>query len=101
MLMQLTQVTTILLTQHKFLVEYICQSNQGLGTALLITTPSAKANRIGKAVNTFAAEEVIVMYQYNIAQIRAKIRAAQWRAEQEAKRRLRELERKLKQALRK
>lgn len=52
-----------------------------------------------KAVNTFTAKEVIIIHRYNAAQFRAKIRAAQWRAEQEAKRRIRELERKLKQAL--
>ncbi len=40
------------------------------------------------------------MHRYNAAQFRAKLRAAQWRAKQEANRRMRELERKLKQALR-
>ncbi len=39
------------------------------------------------------------MYRYNATQFRAKIRAAQWRAEQEAKRKIREFERKFKQAL--
>lgn len=39
------------------------------------------------------------MHRYNTSQIRAKFRAAQWRTKQETNRRVRELERKLKQAL--
>jgi len=46
-------------------------------------------------------KEGFTMYRHNIVQIRAKIRAAQRRAEQEIKRRMHELERKLRQALRK
>ncbi len=39
------------------------------------------------------------MHRYNAAQFRAKLRAIQWRAKQETNRRMRELERKLRQAL--
>ena len=66
---------------------------------MLIITLGVKANRMDKVVNAFVAREVIIMYRYNAAQFRAKVRAAQWRAKQEAKRKIRELERKFKQML--
>lgn len=53
------------------------------GPAVLIITLGIKANRMDKAVNTFTVKEVIIMHRYN---------AAQWRVEQEAKHRMRELE---------
>jgi len=49
--------------------------------------------------NKYFYKEVTMMHRYNTSQLRAKLRVAQWRAKQEANRRMRELERKLKQAL--
>lgn len=68
---------------------------------VLVILPSGLANRNAHGGHYHSAEGVVAMYQHNVVQIRAKIRAAQRRTEQEAKRRMRELEQKLKQALRK